>query len=175
MRSTPSRGLVTARLTSMVMGAEWSEVAARDRDDPTSSWGFWARSDDRPTGQMASDSGRLSPRRPRTAMIAAASTTIPAIIERRPDLLGVCEVENRLVVDRLMDAVNATLPVPRNYAVVHADTDDARGIDVAFSYDNTLLQVPLPLEGSVFFQVVMRRHATHEIVQSRRQLTTRSA
>jgi hypothetical protein len=31
------------------------------------------------------------------------------------------------------------------------DTDDARGIDVAFIYDDTLLQVPLPLEESVFF------------------------
>jgi hypothetical protein len=39
-----------------------------------------------------------------------------------PDLLGVCEVENRLVVDRLVDAVNATLPAPRSYAVVHAHT-----------------------------------------------------
>jgi hypothetical protein len=27
---------------------------------------------------------------------------------------------------------------------VHADTDDARGIDVVFIYDNTLFQVPLP-------------------------------
>jgi predicted extracellular nuclease len=46
------------------------------------------------------------------------------------DLLGVCEVENRFVVDRLVDAVNATLPAPRSYAVVHADTGDARGNDV---------------------------------------------
>jgi Endonuclease/Exonuclease/phosphatase family len=41
-----------------------------------------------------------------------------------PDLLGVCEVENRFVVDRHVDAVNATLPTPRSYAVVHADTGD---------------------------------------------------
>jgi hypothetical protein len=75
-----------------------------------------------------------------------------------PDLLGVCEVENRFVVDRLIDRVNATLPGPRNYEVVHPDTDDARGIDVAF--DDTLFQVPPPLEQSVFFHVVMRRNAT---------------
>jgi predicted extracellular nuclease len=82
-----------------------------------------------------------------------------------PDLLGVCEVENRFVVDRLKDTVNAALPAPRNYAVVHADTDDARGIDVAFIYDVTLFEVPVPLEESVFFHVVMRRNATREIVQ----------
>ena len=92
-----------------------------------------------------------------------------------PDLLGVCEVENRYVVDRLVDAVNAVLPAPRSYAVVHADTDDARGIDVAFVYDDTLLQVPDPVEESVFFHVVMRRNATREIVQVNFRTTTAAA
>jgi hypothetical protein len=32
-------------------------------------------------------------------------------------------------------------------------------------YDATLFQDPLPLEESVFFHVVMHRHATREIVQ----------
>ena len=62
---------------------------------------------------------------------------------RGPDLLGVCEVENRFVLDRLVDGrATQLLPVPRSYAVVHADTDDARGIDVAFIYDDTLFEVP---------------------------------
>ena len=82
-----------------------------------------------------------------------------------PDLLGVGEVENEFVVQRLVDKVNAVLPAPRSYQVVHADTDDQRGIDVAFIYDDTLFEVPLPLEESVFFHVVMRRNATREIVQ----------
>jgi predicted extracellular nuclease len=78
-----------------------------------------------------------------------------------PDLLGVCEVENRFVVDLLVGAVDALLP-GRSYTVVHADTDDARGIDVAFIYDSTLLSVPA---NETFFHVVMRRNATREIVQ----------
>jgi len=82
-----------------------------------------------------------------------------------PDLLGVCEVENRFVLDRLVEAVNAALPASRSYTVVHADTDDARGIDVAFIYDDTLFRLPAPPEDSVFFHVVMRRNATREIVQ----------
>jgi hypothetical protein len=41
--------------------------------------------------------------------------------------------------------LNATLPAHWNYAGVHADTDDARGIDVVFICDNTLFQVTLPL------------------------------
>jgi len=78
-----------------------------------------------------------------------------------PDLLGVCEVENRFVLDLLVAVLNTPLP-GRNYTVVHADTDDARGIDVAFIYDADLFDVPA---GEVFFHVVMRRNATRELVQ----------
>jgi hypothetical protein len=46
---------------------------------------------------------------------------------------------------------------------------------VAFIYDDTLFQVPLPLEDSVFFHVVMRRHATREIVQVNFKTTTAGA
>ena len=59
--------------------------------------------------------------------------------------------------------------------MVHAETDDARGIDVAFVYDDTLLHVPLPVEESVHFHVVMHRHATREIVQVNFKTTTAAA
>lgn len=78
-----------------------------------------------------------------------------------PDLLGICEVENEFVVHRLASTVNAILPA-RNYQVVHADTVDERGIDVAFLYDPALLTAP---PGELFQHVVMRRTATREIVQ----------
>src|SRR5687767_7847501 len=61
--------------------------------------------------------------------------------EAGPDLLGVCEVENRFVLDLLVDELARRLG-GREYAVVHADTSDARGIDVAFLYDPTMLTVP---------------------------------
>jgi predicted extracellular nuclease len=38
-----------------------------------------------------------------------------------PDILGVCEVENRFVLDALVGEINARLPA-RRYGVVHADT-----------------------------------------------------
>ena len=78
-----------------------------------------------------------------------------------PDLLGVCEVENRFVVNLLVTAVQTLLP-GRTYGVAHAETDDARGIDVAFLYDTTKFTVP---PDETFFHVVMRRNATREIVQ----------
>ena len=87
-----------------------------------------------------------------------------------PDLLGVCEVENRFVLDLLAATVTAIVP-GRSYQVVHADTDDDRGIDVAFLYDPTRLTVPTA--DAVFFHVVMRRNATREIVQV--NFTTNSA
>jgi hypothetical protein len=40
-----------------------------------------------------------------------------------PDLLGVCEVENRFVLELLVATLATPLP-GRNYAIVHADTDD---------------------------------------------------
>ncbi|HEV8557509.1 MAG TPA: endonuclease/exonuclease/phosphatase family protein [Actinophytocola sp.] len=76
-----------------------------------------------------------------------------------PDVLGVCEVENHYVLDLLVAAIKDLLP-SRVYSIVHADTDDARGIDVAFLYDPEVLAA-----GETFYHVVMRRNATREIVQ----------
>jgi len=81
---------------------------------------------------------------------------------RGPDLLGVYEVENRTVVDQL---VAALAPLGRDYQVIHHDTPDRRGIDVAFVYDAALFTVPLPLDQSVFSHCVMRRTATRDILQ----------
>jgi endonuclease/exonuclease/phosphatase family metal-dependent hydrolase len=84
-----------------------------------------------------------------------------------PDLLGVCEVENEFVMGLLTDAVRAAVP-GRDYRVVHADTVDQRGIDVAFIYDAGLFSVPA---GQVFQHVVMRRTGTRELLQVNFQTT----
>jgi hypothetical protein len=81
---------------------------------------------------------------------------------RGPDLLGVCEIENKYVLDLLL---NCLFSLGRNYQVIHSDSPDQRGIDVAFIYDRNLFEVPLPLEDNVFYHVVMRRTATRDIVQ----------
>ena len=77
-----------------------------------------------------------------------------------PDLLGVCEVENSTVLEKLVTALAFT---GRNYAVVHSDARDARGIDVAFIYDQNLFKKPT--SGDVFSHVVIKRNATRDIVQ----------
>jgi len=80
---------------------------------------------------------------------------------RGPDLLGVCEVENDFVMNGLVAAIGQMLPA-RSYQVVHADTQDQRGIDLAFIYESTLFDAPA---GERFQHVVMRRTATREIFQ----------
>lgn len=79
-----------------------------------------------------------------------------------PDVLGISEVENEAVVAKLVDALNASLP-GRHYAIVHADTKDARGIDVAFIYDLDLFYKPAAKD--VFNHVVLKRNATRDILQ----------
>jgi hypothetical protein len=80
--------------------------------------------------------------------------------EKGPDLLGICEVENRSVLDRLKEKIDSV--GRRNYDVIHADTQDERGIDVAFLYDKTKFEVE---PEKVFFHTIVKRVATREIVQ----------
>lgn len=80
-----------------------------------------------------------------------------------PDILGVCEVENRFVLETLVGVVNGMLP-SRNYAVVHADnTLDQRGIDTAFIFDQHIFSVD---PATVFSHFVMRRTGTRDITQA---------
>jgi exonuclease III len=50
---------------------------------------------------------------------------------RAPDLIGLCEVEKREVLD---DLINTPVLVANDYRVVHFDSPDERGIDVALLY-----------------------------------------
>lgn len=51
-----------------------------------------------------------------------------------PDLIGLCEVENASVV---RDLVQHSLLKDKDYGIVHFDSPDERGIDVAFLYKKT--------------------------------------
>ncbi len=76
---------------------------------------------------------------------------------RGPDLLGVCEVENQPVLERLVGALSG---LGRSYAVAHHDTADERGIDVAFLYDRTLFTAE-----AQFAHVLQKRTATRDLFQ----------
>jgi predicted extracellular nuclease len=79
-----------------------------------------------------------------------------------PDILGVAEVENLFVLELLQQAL---APLGRNYQIIHHDTGDARGIDVAFIYDKNSFVIPEPVADNVFSHFVMKRTATRDILQ----------
>jgi predicted extracellular nuclease len=83
-----------------------------------------------------------------------------------PDILGVCEIENEHVMNLLLARMNAATGRP--YALLHKDTKDQRGIDIAFVYDQNKYQP----EGKLYSLEVMKRSATRDLVQA--QLVTSS-
>ncbi|WP_223421007.1 endonuclease/exonuclease/phosphatase family protein [Tateyamaria pelophila] len=79
-----------------------------------------------------------------------------------PDILGLCEVEDRFVLDDLVARVDAG--TGRRYGVVHADNlRDKRGIDTAFIFDAARYSVDTDL---VFSHFVIRRTGTRDILQA---------
>ena len=74
-----------------------------------------------------------------------------------PDLLGLCEVENRPVLEKLLQSL---APLGRQYEIAHHDTSDKRGIDVAFIYDSNKFTAQ-----EQFFHVILKRAATRDIFQ----------
>ena len=74
-----------------------------------------------------------------------------------PDILGVCEVENKSVLNRLAAAL---APLGRTYAIAHADTEDQRGIDVAFMVDSAKFETK-----EIFNHVILKRNATRDLFQ----------
>ncbi|HSC52623.1 MAG TPA: endonuclease/exonuclease/phosphatase family protein [Phnomibacter sp.] len=79
--------------------------------------------------------------------------------DKGPDIMGVCEVENKAVLDKLVLKLNAA--TSRVYHVLHHDSRDERGIDVAFFFDST----KYTRQGELYSLEVMRRNATRDIVQ----------
>lgn len=79
-----------------------------------------------------------------------------------PDILGLCEVEDRVVLDDLVARLDAG--TGRSYGVVHADNlNDKRGIDTAFIFDKTRYSVDPAL---IFSHFVIRRTGTRDILQA---------
>jgi len=80
-----------------------------------------------------------------------------------PDILGVCEVEDDLVLRDLADALSLLLP-NRTYDLVYATADlSHRGIDTAFLFDRNVFSADPNL---VFNHFVMRRTGTRDILQA---------
>ncbi len=75
-----------------------------------------------------------------------------------PDLLGVCEVENKPVLERLAEGLSG---IGRDYGIVHHDTSDMRGVDVAFIYDKNKFDFE-----TSFSHIILKRTATRDLFQA---------
>ncbi|MBN1330307.1 MAG: endonuclease/exonuclease/phosphatase [Candidatus Heimdallarchaeota archaeon] len=77
--------------------------------------------------------------------------------KKGPDIIGMCEVENANVLNKLIDKIRMKT---RDYQVAHHDCLDDRGVDVAFIYDANKIE-----KGLDFSHVIMKRVATRDIYQ----------
>ncbi|MFN0013676.1 MAG: endonuclease, partial [Saprospiraceae bacterium] len=82
-----------------------------------------------PTGRLLWDSTKYWSKQANMAKVISLLAT-----DKTPDgvaLLGVCEIENRIVLE---DLVAQPALQARNYQIVHHDSPDERGIDVGLLY-----------------------------------------
>jgi hypothetical protein len=77
--------------------------------------------------------------------------------QKGPDILGVCEVESKQVLEKLVNKINHQ---KKKYKIAHDDTNDGRGIDVAFIYDSSKFELQ-----KQFSQWIVKRNATRDIFQ----------
>jgi len=81
-----------------------------------------------------------------------------------PVIIGVCEVENR---DVIVDLVNDSLLLEKDYGIVHFESPDARGIDVALLYQKKLFR---PISESSHEVKIYKNTASRERKYTRDQL-----
>lgn len=77
-----------------------------------------------------------------------------------PDLLGVCEIENKALLDELATRINAATG-RSDYVVAHADSPDIRGIDCSLIFSNEKFE----LTGAPVGHLVHFRYPTRDIFE----------
>ncbi len=85
------------------------------------------------------------------------------LTKNAPAIIGVAEIENRKVLD---DLVNDPLLLSKEYGVVHFDSPDRRGIDVALLYQKALFKP----KNTKPYELVMYDNQTNKRVYTRDQL-----
>lgn len=77
-----------------------------------------------------------------------------------PDLLGLCEIENRKVVQDLIDATGRA-----DYRVAHVESPDIRGIDTTLVYSDQVFKDPAASD--IRGHLIHHRYPTRDIFQVR--------
>lgn len=74
----------------------------------------------------------------------------------KPDLLGICEIENKNLAEKLIDAIGR-----KDYKVAHVDSPDIRGIDTSLIYSSDVFE----LNGEPFGHLVNLRYRTRDVFE----------
>lgn len=85
-----------------------------------------------PSGKKSWNRGRLDTK------INNLSKVLFSMDEQLPDVIGLCEVENLKVVDMLRENLSVA---SKDYKIIHRDSPDGRGIDVALLYDSSKITI----------------------------------
>ncbi len=85
-----------------------------------------------------------------------------------PDLLGICEIENAAVAQRLMEAIGRP-----DYRLAHVESPDLRGIDVSLIYSNQVFKAVKPED--VKGHLVHLRYPTRDIFEVHLRLLANDA
>lgn len=85
------------------------------------------------------------------------------VTKNTPAIIGVCEVENRNVLE---DLANNVALVEKDYGIIHYDSPDARGIDVALLYQKSLFT---PIHSNTY-ELKIYDDQTRERITTRDQL-----
>ena len=85
--------------------------------------------------------------------------------ERDPGIIGLCEVENRQVVEDLADHLSLMTYGRLNYHVVHEESPDLRGIDVAFMYNPQIFVYESHTVHDIKFEEIGLNITTRDILE----------
>lgn len=120
-----------------------------EENDPTRS--VWLQS------QLKSELKKWTPEVLDKKLLQLASVIKLMNEGKGPDILGVCEVENKAVLEKLLGKLSS---LERNYHIALHEGVDKRGIDVAIIYDKDKF-----IAAEQFTHRVIKRNATRDIFQ----------
>src|SRR4051794_37970870 len=133
-----------AALLLLAFAQAYSAVARGD-DFVIASWNCenLFDTDDDPKVEFDEEYTPDSPKKWTKEKLDIKLTNLASVIKKMkdgkgPDVLGVCEVENRKVVEMLVEKLQ---PLGRKYEIVHKDSPSERGIDCAIIFDSAVFSL----------------------------------